>query len=293
MIKKNDNTPEGLISINKFISSSGFCSRREADDLIDQGRVTINEEYAQKGDRVSSKDIIAIDGETLKIKKAQQTIYIAFNKPVGITSTTDTKDKTNIISYINYPKRIFPIGRLDKDSDGLIFLTNDGDIVNKILRAGNNHEKEYIVTVNKSITPEFIRKMSNGVPILKTKTKKCIVKQEGPRKFRIILTQGLNRQIRRMCQHLDYKVVTLTRIRIMNVSLGKLPVGKWRLLSTEEIDELSRLVESSSKTEEASKISKKNTNKASKHSSKQNKSIAGKSKERAKNKSYKEWRKKR
>ena len=176
-------------------------------------------------------------------------IYIACNKPVGITSTTDTKDKTNIISYLNHPKRIFPVGRLDKDSDGLILLTNDGDIVNKILRAANNHEKEYIVTVDKPITPEFIRSMGTGVPILDTTTGKCYIKQEGGRRFRIILKQGLNRQIRRMCSYLGYEVQTLTRIRIMNITLGALPTGSWRYLTDQEIDRLNALVATSSKVE--------------------------------------------
>lgn len=249
---RKSTTDSDLISLNKFISSTGFCSRREADKLIEQGRVTVNDEPAYPATRVSPDDIVAIDGEPLKTKKKQQTIYIAFNKPVGITSTTDLRDKTNIISYINHPKRIFPVGRLDKDSDGLIFLTNDGDIVNKILRAGNYHEKEYIVTVDKPVTPEFIQKMSSGVRILRQRTQPCVVKQEGSKRFRIILTQGLNRQIRRMCNELDYKVITLTRIRIMHVRLGNLPVGKWRLLTPQEVEEMNRMIASSSKTEEAS-----------------------------------------
>ncbi len=234
------------ISLNKYISSSGFCSRREADKLIEQGRVSINGEIAMTGARVLDNDIVAIDDEPIKTKN--KAIYIAFNKPVGVTSTTDVKDKTNIIYFIGYPKRIFPIGRLDKDSDGLIFLTNDGDIVNKILRASNNHEKEYIVSVDKPVTPEFIRNMSNGVPILGEITKKCYVRQEGSRRFRIILTQGLNRQIRRMCEHFGYKVMKLTRVRIMNVSLGNLPAGKWRYLTPQEIDTVEKLVSTSSKT---------------------------------------------
>lgn len=241
-----------LISLNKYISSTGFCSRREADEYITKGRVTINNKQAKTGARVAQGDVVEIDGEPLKKSKKQATLYMAFNKPVGITSTTDTRDKTNIISYINYPKRIFPVGRLDKDSDGLILLTNDGDIVNKILRAGNFHEKEYIVTVDQPITPDFIKQMGNGVPILGTVTRKCTVKQEGNKRFRITLTQGMNRQIRRMCQHLDYKVVTLTRIRIMNIRLADLPVGKWRMLSAQEIDEMNRMIQTSSKTEEAS-----------------------------------------
>jgi 23S rRNA pseudouridine2604 synthase len=243
--------PNEQISLNKYISSTGFCSRREADKLIEQARVTVNDELVLPGARVSPGDKVAIDGEPIKSAfKATRPIYIAFNKPVGVTSTTDLKDRTNIISYINHPKRIFPIGRLDKDSDGLIFLTNDGDIVNKILRASNHHEKEYIVTVDKAITPEFVQKMSNGIPMLGTVTKKCFVRQEGGRRFRIILTQGLNRQIRRMCEHLDYKVMTLTRVRIMNVQLGKMPVGKWRYFTPEEIDTMLSMVAESSKTDE-------------------------------------------
>lgn len=289
---KRNNNNDDQVSLNKFISSSGFCSRREADKYIEQGRVTINGEPAETGNRVGPKDIVEIDGEKVKRKKKEQILYLAFNKPVGITSTTDLKDNTNIISYINYPKRIFPIGRLDKDSDGLILLTNDGDIVNKILRAGNRHEKEYIVTVNQAITPEFIQKMGNGVPVLGKKTKKCFVRQEGAKRFRIILTQGMNRQIRRMCQHLGYKVITLTRIRIINISLGKIPVGKHRLLSDVEVQELNKMVAGSSKTEEASKERKDKQNQKKNNSLK--KAAPKKELEREKknkNKSYKEWRK--
>lgn len=240
------------ISLNKYISATGFCSRREADEYIEQGRVTINNKLARSGSRVSIGDNVEIDGEPLKKNKKHVPLYIAFNKPVGITSTTDLKDRTNIISYINYPKRIFPIGRLDKESDGLILLTNDGDIVNKVLRAGNYHEKEYVVMVDKPVTPDFMQQMSNGVPILGKMTRKCVVKQESNKRFRIILTQGMNRQIRRMCQHLGYKVVTLTRIRIMNIKLGTLQVGAWRALTAQEIEEMNRMIASSSKTEEAS-----------------------------------------
>ena len=242
------------ISLNKYISSSGFCSRREADKLIEQARVTVNDNIALPGARIDAGDVVAIDGEPIKTSK--KAIYIALNKPVGITSTTDLKDRTNIISFINHTKRIFPIGRLDKDSDGLILLTNDGDIVNKVLRASNNHEKEYIVTVDKAITPDFIKKMGEGVPVLDTITKKCFVRQEGSRRFRIVLTQGLNRQIRRMCEYLGYNVKTLTRVRIMNIALDNLAVGKWRYLSVQEVDKINMLVASSSKTEEASYISK-------------------------------------
>lgn len=293
------NNNQELISLNKFISSSGFCSRREADKYIEEGRVTVNDAIANIGMRVSATDVVAVDGEKLKPKKKQPTIYMAFNKPVGVTSTTDTTDRTNIISYINYHKRIFPIGRLDKDSDGLIFLTNDGDIVNKILRAGNNHEKEYVVTVNKAITPDFIKQMSNGVPILGKMTKKCTVRKEGNKKFRIILTEGMNRQIRRMCKHLDYKVMSLTRVRIMNINLGKLHVGKWRLFTAQEIEGMNALVSTSSKTEEASAKKRrykpkseeaKNTRKTTQANSRKRNSNSTST---SKKKSYKDWRKKR
>ena len=237
-------------SLNKFISETGFCSRREADKYIDQARVTINSNTAVKGNRVQPGDIVEIDGEP--IKKKDKIVYLVFNKPVGITCTTDLKDKDNIISFINFKSRIFPVGRLDKPSEGLIFLTNDGDIVNKILRAGNNHEKEYVVTVDKPINQEFVAKMSNGVKILDTITKKCIVKQEGKNRFRIVLVQGLNRQIRRMCQVLGYHVHTLKRVRIMNITLANLPVGKWRYFTTDEINIIETSLSSSVKTEDGS-----------------------------------------
>ena len=237
-------------SLNKYISETGFCSRREADKYIDQARVSINGNIAIKGNRVNPGDIVEIDGEPLK--KKDKTVYIAFNKPVGITCTTDLKDKNNIISFLNYKSRIFPIGRLDKPSEGLIFLTNNGDIVNKILRAGNNHEKEYVVTVDKPISGEFISKMSNGVRIMDKVTKKCFVKQEGKNRFRIILTQGLNRQIRRMCAALGFNVLTLKRTRIMNMTLLNLPTGKWRYFTADEIKTIDTLIAGSSKTEEAS-----------------------------------------
>lgn len=235
-------------SLNKYISETGFCSRREADRFIEQGRVTINENVAVKGNRVMPGDKVEIDGEPLK--KKDNTVYLVFNKPVGITCTTDLQDKNNIISFINYKSRIFPVGRLDKQSEGLIFLTNDGDIVNKILRAGNNHEKEYMVTVDKPVTGDFTVKMSNGIHILDTVTKKCFVKQEGRNRFRIILTQGLNRQIRRMCLALGYNVVTLKRIRIMNITLSGLPIGKWRYFTPGEITTMDTLVAASAKTAE-------------------------------------------
>ncbi len=238
-------------SLNKYISESGFCSRREADKYIEQCRVTINGKDAHKGNRVKAGDEVRVDGEIIKKKKQSAAVYMAFNKPKGITCTTDTKDKTNIIDYINYKTRIFPIGRLDKRSDGLIFLTNDGDIVNKILRAGNGHEKEYIVTVDKPITLDFILKMRNGIRIQGVMTQKCFVKQEGDNRFRIILTQGLNRQIRRMCEALEYNVTSLKRIRIMNITLNNLPQGKWRYFTAEEIELINKMVANSSKTADA------------------------------------------
>jgi 23S rRNA pseudouridine2604 synthase len=239
------------LRLNKFISEKGICSRREADKLIELGRVTINGLKAETGTKVGPKDEVRLDGKLLT--KREELVYIALNKPVGITSTTERKISGNIVDFVKHSKRIFPIGRLDKDSQGLIFLTNDGDIVNKILRAGNNHEKEYIVTVDKPITNEFITSMSNGVRILDTITKKCFVKKEAKYVFRIILTQGLNRQIRRMCEVLGYKVTKLQRIRIMNIELGNLPIGKWRYLTSEELADINHLISTSVKTEEASK----------------------------------------
>lgn len=241
-----------MIRINKFISETGFCSRREADKLVEQGRVTLNAKIAVLGDKASESDDVRVDGKTLKSKKAG--VYIAFNKPVGITCTTERNIKGNIIDYIQHSERIFPIGRLDKPSEGLIFLTSDGDIVNKILRAGNNHEKEYLVTVDKAITPDFVQKMSEGIPILDTVTKKCFVKKESTYVFTIVLTQGLNRQIRRMCEYLGYNVTKLKRVRIMNVTLQNLPVGKWRDLTEVEMNFINAAVESSVKTEEGSLI---------------------------------------
>jgi len=243
---------EDTLRLNKAISDTGFCSRREADRVIEEGRVTINGKTGVLGDRVTNQDDIRVDGRRIKFKTQDESIYIAFNKPRGITCTTENNVKGNIIDYIRHPKRIFPIGRLDKPSEGLIFLTSDGNIVNKILRAGNQHEKEYIVTVNKPITPEFLKKMSNGVPVLDSITAKCHIKKESDFVFKIILTQGLNRQIRRMCEYLNYEVTKLKRIRIMNVSLNNIPLGKWRNLTKEELAEIMRMVEHSSKTEEAS-----------------------------------------
>lgn len=233
--------------INKYLSEVGYCSRRAADKLIEQGRVTINGKVPEMGTKIIAGDDVRVDGEPIS-KPKEKPVYLAFNKPIGIVCTTDTRvEKDNIIDFINYPKRIFPIGRLDKPSEGLIFLTNDGDIVNKILRARNNHEKEYVVTVDKPLTTQFLQKMRNGVPILDTVTRKCEVEEISKYQFKIILTQGLNRQIRRMCEYLDYRVKKLKRIRIMNVKLD-LPVGKWRDLTAEELREINRSISKSSKT---------------------------------------------
>ncbi|RSC92669.1 23S rRNA pseudouridine(2604) synthase RluF [Tenacibaculum singaporense] len=247
-MEKNNDTS---INLNKYISSTGICSRREAERFITEGRVTINGKPTQLGNRVHEGDVVKIDGKPLKAKP--KTIYIALNKPVGIVCTTDSKERKNIVKFVGHPQRLFPIGRLDKPSEGLIFLTNDGDIVNKILRAGNNHEKEYIVTVNKPINERFVKRMSDGIPILGTVTKKCKVERVNDTVFKITLVQGLNRQIRRMCEYLGYEVTKLKRTRIMNVTLGNLKVGEWRELSSKEMDEINKLVSSSSKTEEASK----------------------------------------
>ena len=234
--------------INKYLSEVGYCSRREADKLIEEGKVTINGEIPEIGTKVNEGDQVEVKGQRIEKSKRQKNIYLAFNKPVGIVCTTDRKvEPNNVVDFIKYPKRIFPIGRLDKLSEGLIFLTNDGDIVNKILRARNNHEKEYIVKVNRPINSDFIQRMSNGVEILGTITRNCFVKQLGPRKFKITLTQGLNRQIRRMCEALAYRVTSLKRVRIMNIKLD-VPTGEYRELSKDEILELNGLLETSSKT---------------------------------------------
>jgi 23S rRNA pseudouridine2604 synthase len=241
-----------LIRINKYLTEIGYCSRRGADKLIDEGRVTINGKLPELGTKIAPNDVVCVDGKPVS-KAAEEFVYLAFNKPVGIVCTTDTAvEKDNIIDFINYPKRIFPIGRLDKPSEGLIFLTNDGDIVNKILRARNNHEKEYLVTVNKNIDDYFLKRMRNGLPILDTVTRKCTVEKIGKNKFRIILTQGLNRQIRRMCEYLGYEVTALKRIRIMNVNLD-VGIGKWRHLSAKEMSEINRLISGSLKTNEEKK----------------------------------------
>jgi len=228
--------------INKYLSESGYCSRREADRLIEQKRIKINGQLAVVGSKVTEKDIISVDDKP--IKKQEEFVYLAFNKPVGITSTTDQSIKGNIVDYIGYHKRIFHVGRLDKDSEGLILMTNDGDIVNQILRTENNHDKEYVVVVNKKITPDFITNMSKGVPILDTVTKPCVIKQTGEKTFKIILTEGLNRQIRRMCDYFGYQVISLKRIRIMHIHLD-VPVGTYRELTKKEIDQLFKLIKPS------------------------------------------------
>lgn len=238
------------IRINKFLSEVGFCSRREADKLLEQGRISINGKIPELGTKVLPTDEVRVNGK-LVTEKEEPKIYLAVNKPTGIECTTNQSVRGNIVDFVNYPERIFPVGRLDKDSEGLIIMTNDGDIVNKILRARNNHEKEYIVTVNKTITDRFISRMGAGVPILDTVTKECRVEKISSTTFRIFLTQGLNRQIRRMCEYFDYEVVALKRIRIMNISLD-VPVGKYREITKAEMDELNRLIGESTKTEEGS-----------------------------------------
>ncbi|REC41563.1 23S rRNA pseudouridine(2604) synthase RluF [Chryseobacterium sp. 5_R23647] len=233
--------------INKYLSEVGYCSRRAADKLLEEGRIKINGQIPEMGTKVSDEDVVEVDGKPIR-ESQEKPIYIAFNKPVGIVCTTDTKrEKDNIIEYINHPQRIFPIGRLDKPSEGLILLTSDGDIVNKILRSKNNNEKEYLVRVDKPINPKFLEKMRNGVPILDTVTKKCEVEKIDDMTFRIVLTQGLNRQIRRMCEFLGYEVKKLKRIRIMNIKLD-IPLGKWRELTSEEFSTLNDLLDGSSKT---------------------------------------------
>lgn len=243
IITHNDRPEE--IRLNKYMSETGICSRREADRYIESGRVTVDGVKAIPGIKVSKGQVVKLDGKS--ISKEEEMIYIALNKPVGITCTTDRNIKGNIVDFVNHKKRIFHIGRLDKDSEGLILLTNDGDIVNKILRAGNNHDKEYIVTVNKPINDEFIKRMGNGIKILGKITKKCPVNKEGEKTFRIILTEGMNRQIRRMCEALGYKVTKLKRIRIMNIKLGKLKIGEWRNLTNEELKGLNKLIKNSNK----------------------------------------------
>ncbi|MCR5521221.1 MAG: 23S rRNA pseudouridine(2604) synthase RluF [Lachnospiraceae bacterium] len=245
-IFKGEETADAGIRINKYLADSGICSRREADTVISKGRVTVDGEKATLGTRVFSGQTVCLDGNPVEQK--DKLILIAFNKPVGIISTTDTRVKDNIIDYINHRERIFPIGRLDKDSTGLILLTNDGDIVNKILRSGNDHEKEYEVEVNKKITKDFLKGMSSGVPILDTVTLPCTVKQTGEKTFTIVLTQGLNRQIRRMCEALGFRVLSLKRVRIMNIKLGRLKEGSYRAVTPAELEGLKKLLSGSVNT---------------------------------------------
>ena len=239
------NHPKESKRLNKAISDSGYCSRRKADELISDGLVTLNDQPVSLGDRVMPGDVIKVRGQIIGGPKSE--VYIMLNKPVGITCTTDQRIDGNVVDFINFPERIFHVGRLDKPSEGLIFLTSDGDIVNKILRARNNHEKEYVVTVDRPVTADFIAKMANGVPVLETITKKCKVKQTNKFEFRIVLTQGLNRQIRRMCEYFNYKVTKLKRVRIMNVHLD-IPVGQWRPLTKKELKEIDMLTADSKKT---------------------------------------------
>jgi len=248
------------IRLNKFISDSGICSRREADKAIEQGHVMVNGKRAKVGDQISERDKVLYNGNKVEAKQGNDFVFIAFNKPVGIISTTEVGVKDSIIDYIGYHERIFPVGRLDKESQGLIFLTNNGDIVNKILRAGNNHEKEYLVTVNKPITDLFIEKMGAGVPILGEMTKKCKVIKDSVYTFRIVLVQGLNRQIRRMCEYFDYEVAKLERVRIMNISLKGIPLGEWRQLEQTEMAQIMSAIANSTSTEEGS-IGQKRANK--------------------------------
>lgn len=259
---------ENLTRLNKYLSEVGYCSRRKADALIEQGRVTINGKVPEMGTKVHPDDEVRVNDELI-VPPKKDNIYLAFNKPIGIVCTTNPKEKKNIVDYINYPTRIFPIGRLDKPSEGLILMTDDGDIVNKILRARNNHEKEYIVSVDRVITDDFIERMANGVPILDTVTRKCEVEQLSKFVFRIVLTQGLNRQIRRMCEYLGYEVVKLKRTRIMNIPLD-VPVGKYRHLTEKELSELNKLLGESTKTEEGSLQKEKKAEKATAPKAKKN-----------------------
>lgn len=257
------------IRLNKFISDSGYCSRREADKYIEQGSVFINGVRAKIGTQVGPRDTVVVNGHTVQRKVEEDELYIALNKPRGITSTTEKGVEDNIVDYIGHPRRIFPIGRLDKDSQGLIFLTSNGDIVNKILRAGNQHQKEYIVTVDKPINTEFVERMAAGVPILGTVTKKCVVEQLSSNVFKIILVQGLNRQIRRMCEHFGYNVTKLERTRIMNIELKGLPLGEWRELTDSEMKILNELLKDSS-GEAEKPANKPNPQKKKAHSQQQN-----------------------
>lgn len=268
------------VRLNKFISNSGYCSRREADRFIERGVVRINGKPAEMGAKVRRGDEVKVNGNLIECDN--DTVILALNKPIGIVSTTDSGERDNIIDFVNYPTRIFNIGRLDKPSEGLILLTNDGDIVNKILRASNNHEKEYEVVVDKPITEEFLQRMAGGVPILGTTTKKCKITQEGVNRFRIILTQGLNRQIRRMCEVLGYEVMKLRRVRIMNISLGKLPIGQWRELEPQELAELSKNLEGSDNNTKSKQSAKPTPPRAKNNVTSQPKRPASKSQPKSK-----------
>ncbi|KAB8312100.1 MULTISPECIES: 23S rRNA pseudouridine(2604) synthase RluF [Rahnella] len=241
------------IRLNKYISESGICSRRDADRYIEQGNVFINGRRASVGAQVFAGDVVKVNGQLIEPRDEEDLVLIALNKPVGIITTMEDGERDNISDFVNHSKRVFPIGRLDKDSQGLILLTNHGDLVNKILRAGNDHEKEYVVTVNKPVTDEFITGLGAGVPMLGTVTKKCKVKKEAPFVFRITLVQGLNRQIRRMCKHFGFEVTKLERVRIMNINLKGLPLGEWRDLTDDELVELFRLTENSTSEEKPAK----------------------------------------
>ena len=236
---------EEKIRLNKYLSEIGFCSRREADRLVEAGKVKINGHLALMGDKVSKEDTIEVNGNVVTKKKKEKMVLIAVNKPRGIVCTTTKQEKDNIVDFVKYPTRIYPIGRLDKDSEGLILMTNNGELVNKILRSRNNHEKEYIVTVNKQVTSSFLKKMEAGVPILDTITKPCVCQKIGNREFKITITQGLNRQIRRMCEHFGYRVEKLVRIRILNIRLGNIPKGHYRNVTKAELEELQRLLDGS------------------------------------------------
>lgn len=267
-----------MLRLNKYISDSGLCSRRVADQYIEKGQVFINGRRAVIGDKVSPKDTVKVNGQEIEAQTAEDFILLAYNKPVGITCTTELNVKGNIVEHVNHSARLFPIGRLDKDSQGLIFMTNNGDIVNKMLRAGNNHEKEYVVTVDKVITDDFLEGMSSGVPILGVMTKKCKITQESSYVFRIILVQGLNRQIRRMSEHFGYEVTRLERVRIMNIRLKGLPIGDWRDLDQQEIEGIFSLIERSSSKEKPKKASQKTNTPSSNQtkSSSKRKSFSGK-----------------
>lgn len=244
--KEFEKKPTEPVRINKYLSEAGVCSRREADRFIEAGKITVDGKLAVMGTKVDGTQRICVEGK--EVLHNESMILLAFNKPIGIVCTTQKKEKNNIVDYIQYPQRIYPIGRLDKDSQGLILMTNNGDIVNKMMRAHNMHEKEYIVEVDKPITEEFLKGMAKGVPILDTVTRECKITKTGTKSFRIIITQGLNRQIRRMCEYFGYKVIKLERIRIMNIKLGKLAQGKYRNINEVELNELEKLIQKSANT---------------------------------------------